>query len=94
MKWYKVFVKHKKLPLSRAEGMNLRVRPRVNVSYFNYFSLLVHRFAVRITLPFIWYCMQAVFTDPGTYNWGPVYTYPFLFENGVFSTLVSPIVYM
>ena len=28
------------------------------ISYFNYFSLLVHRFAVRISLPFIWYCIK------------------------------------
>ena len=66
--------------------MNLRVRPQVNVSYFNYFSLFTcqslcrqDQFAV-----YLWYCIPAVFTDPETYNWGPVYKYPFLFENGVF----------
>ena len=61
-------------------------RGQVNVSYFNYFSLFTCPSLCRqdhFTV-YIWYCIQAVSTDPGTYNWGPVYKYPFLFEKGVF----------
>ena len=61
-------------------------RGQVNVSYFNYFSLFTCPSLCRqdhFTV-YIWYCIQAVSTDPGTYNWGPVYKYPFLFEIGVF----------
>ena len=53
---------------------------------FNYFSLFTCPSLCRqdhFTV-YIWYCIQAVSTDPGTYNWGPVYKYPFLFEKGVF----------
>ena len=45
-------------------------RGQVNVSYFNYFSLFTCPSLCRqdhFTV-YIWYCIQAVSTDPGTYN--------------------------
>ena len=86
------------LPLCSTQGVWIcvYVRRSMYLILTIFLYLLVNRFAVRIMqfAVYLWYCIQAVFTDPGTYNWGPVYKYPFLFENGVFSPLVPPIVYM